>query len=86
MSTKATAAAQLVCCASPGYHGRPLAGTRCSPFITRAPSAQALLNMYIQVMKASNCTAPAPLYVASGLLTYMNASGGLLQLCISAHH
>ena len=26
-------------------------------------------------MQANNCTAQTPLYVASGLLTYMNASG-----------
>ena len=36
---------------------------------------QVFLDLYMQQLEAGNCTAPTPLYVASGLLTYMNASG-----------
>ncbi len=47
--------------------------------------SQACIDSYIQLMEAGNCTAPTPLFIASGLLTYMNASGEgcLIQLVSS---
>ncbi len=33
------------------------------------------MEFYVAMMEACNYTAPTPLYVASGLLTYLNASG-----------
>ena len=33
------------------------------------------MKSYLAMMDAGNYTAPTPLYVASGLLTYLNASG-----------
>ncbi len=31
--------------------------------------------LYVELMKANNISAPTPLYVASGLLSYMEADG-----------
>lgn len=54
--------------------GHALIGTR--PYIEfRVMRCQAFLESYLAALKAGNCTGPTPLYIASGLLTYLNASG-----------
>ena len=47
---------------------------------------QIFLGMYMFHLEAGNCTAEMPLYVASGLLTYMNASGASSFLPLPHHY
>jgi len=45
------------------------------PRLSCFPNEQGLLALYVELMTANNISAPTPLYVASGLLTYMEADG-----------
>jgi len=40
-----------------------------------APAPQKLMQLYVDMMRDSGISAPVPLYVASGLLTYMQPDG-----------
>ncbi len=59
-------------------------GARCTGCLTHTPqelgvcAVQAAWLAYFQSMRSAGFDSSTPLYVASGLLTYMNASGALL--------
>jgi hypothetical protein len=55
-----------------------------APHLSKLPEfavlVQALINTFVNAMVEANYNASMPLYVASGLLTYMTADGEAIQV------